>query len=551
MISARRRWLVVGLSALALALFVVVALTQRTPVERLTQVYTPTFRHVPASPPIHRTVRVLWHDLQGPDGQTFLRHLLPSQGGVLWLSLLVTLVVAFDFDRLGNPRNLDLVLLQALALSMFEIMRFFRVLGDAVYVQLMDWVFIAIFALNALLIARALWRVAHPAGTPWRPAIRLKPLIAVALVMLACDTMIALVREPDDVGFFVNLGAQRLRERHEMPYGDPLLTGSPGAAYGPLLYVAHLPFQLALAPHPLNAESIDRPALGAAATYNLPPPLATKLCTIAFHLIGVFALFVAARRLAGRDAAWALVALYCGSAFVLGIGGEDYFIGGMTYISHIAPTATTLVAFALLPVPWLSGVALALAAGVGFYPAFMAPAWLGYYWTRASSRREFLLGFLPTCIAIGLAVLRMSRPAGGRGLVGTIVFDTFGHHTDPAHYGFSPFSFWGQRGGIRGWFNSPLVAHSSFTTPFLLVFVAFAAGSFWIARRRAPHHLALVASTIAIGSSLQKIHPTGTYVAWALPFLLIGLFADARAASLDEPAGSPGIDKSVPAAANA
>jgi hypothetical protein len=364
----------------------------------------------------------------------------------------------------------------------------------------------------------------------------LKPLIAVALVMLACDTMIALVREPDDVGFFVNLGAQRLRERHELPYGDPLLTGSPGAAYGPLLYVAHVPFQLALAPERLNRESVDRPVLGAQGTYNLPPPLATKLCTIAFHLLGVAALLVAARRLAGADAAWAIVALYCGSAFVLGIGGEDFFIGGMTYISHIAPTAMTLVAYALLPAPWLSGVALALAAGVGFYPAFMAPAWLGYYWTNASNWSRFVLGFLPTAAAIGISVLLMSRPAGGRGLVATIVFDTFGHHTDPAHYGFSPFSFWGQRGGVRGWFNSPLVDHSSFTTPFLLAFVAFAVGSFWLARRRAPHHLALLAAAIAIGSSLQKIHPTGTYVAWAYPFLLLGLFADSPAAASEEEA---------------
>jgi hypothetical protein len=171
----------------------------------------------------------------------------------------------------------------------------------------------------------------------------------------------------------------------------------------------------------------------------------------------------------------------------------------------------------------------------------MAPAWLGHYWADASSRRRFVLGFVPTAVAIGVAVLLMSRPAGGRGLVETIVFDTFGHHTDLAHYGFSPFSFWGQRGGIRGWFNSPLVGHSSFTTPFLLAFVAFAAGSFWLTQRRAPHQLALVAAAIAIGSSLQKIHPTGTYVAWAYPFLLLGLFADLPALRPEERAGTAGV----------
>ena len=63
--------------------------------------------------------------------------------------------------------------------------------------------------------------------------------------------------------------------------------------------------------------------LGDAATYYLPPPLATKLCTITFHLAGLLALFIIGRRLTGQpDVGWALVALYCGSGFVLGIGGK-------------------------------------------------------------------------------------------------------------------------------------------------------------------------------------------------------------------------------------
>jgi hypothetical protein len=354
--------------------------------------------------------------------------------------------------------------------------------------------------------------------------------------MLACDTVAALVREPDDVGFFVNLGAQRLRERYLLPYGDPLLTGSAGAAYGPLLYVAHLPFQLALSPQRVNAESPDRPVLGAASTYRLPSELATKFCTIVFHLLGVFALFVSVRRLAGIDVAWALVTLYCGSAFVLGIGGEEFFIGGMTYISHIAPTAMTLLAMALLPSPLWSGVALALAAGVGFYPAFMAPAWLGYYWDRSDSRGRFLFGFLCVAAVIGVGVLVLSRADPGRGLIGTILFDTFGHHTDPQHYGRSPFSFWGQRNGVRGWLNAPLLAGSGFTTPFFVVFAAFVAAGFVFARRRSPQDLALVAAAVALGSSLIKIHPTGTYVAWAYPLLLIGLFATPLAAVQPQPA---------------
>src|SRR5438105_2662881 len=341
--------------------------------------------------------------------------------------------------------------------------------------------------------------------------------------------MDALVREPDDVGFFVNLGAQRLRERGAFPYGDPLLTGSPGAAYGPLLYVAHLPFQLALSPTPRNAESPDLPTLGSASTYNLPPPLATKLCTIAFHLVGLVALWIVGTRLRSKQVGWALVALYAGSAYVLGIGGEEYFIGGMTYISHIAPPAMTLVAFALMPLPALAGVALAIAAGVGFYPAFMAPAWLGYYWDDRLPRWAFLAGFLVAAAAIAAPVLLMSRPAGGHGLLATILSDTFGHHTDPQHYGFSPFSFWGQRQGIRGWFTQPIAAGSNLSTPLFLGLVGIAIGSFWLARRVRPSQLALVTAVIALAASLQKIHPTGTYIAWAYPLLLLGFFAEPAA----------------------
>jgi hypothetical protein len=468
----------------------------------------------------------LWNDLRTPPGQAFLRRMVPNQGGALWLALIVVLVVAFDWDCLDNPRNVDLIAMQAIGFAMFEILRFPRLLLDAVYVELMNWIFVAIFALNVFLIVRAWRRIRHEADTGWRPAIARRALIVLAAVLVVINLLDALVRDPDDVGFFANLGAQRLRERHALPYGDPLLTGSAGAAYGPLLFVAHLPFQWALAPVRLNDPSPDFVTLGPGSTYIAPPPLATKLCTIAFHALGIIALFAAARRLAGPDVAWALVALYCGSVYVLGVGGDDFFIGGMTYISHIAPTAVTLLAFALLPSPALAGVALAVAAGVGFYPAFMAPAWLGYYWDRPRGRGPFTAGFAAGCVAIGIPVLLLSRPAGGRGLMGTILNDTFGHHTDPRHYGLSPFSFWGQKGGIRGWFNTPLASGSGFTTPMFLSFLAIVIAGFWLTRRRTASQLALAAAIVALGASLTKIHPTGTYIAWAYPFLLLGFFAD-------------------------
>ena len=84
---------------------------------------------------------------------------------------------------------------------------------------------------------------------------------------------------------------------------------------------------------------------------------------------------------------------------MLGMGGAREFIGGLTFISHIAPAAATLVAFAFLPVPAMAGLMLAASVGVGFYPAFMVPEWAGYYWRNQGQ----CVRFLARRAAVGLA----------------------------------------------------------------------------------------------------------------------------------------------------
>lgn len=535
----RAIWAFVVLIALVAVLITAAVMNRPLVRESLTEVYTPTYASVPFTEGWSVTLTHVWADLHTPSGMQFLRKMVPGQSGVLWLSLVLLLAIGIDFEHLGHPRNIDLIATQAVGVCMFEILRFFQALQSPTYVHLLDWVFSVIFALSLFLIARALWRIRRPVAQPWRQTLPVRALVAIVAVLVVCDVAVALVREPDDAGFFINLGAQRLRERHRLPYGDPLLDGSAGAAYGPLLYVAHVPFQLALAPTPVNAESPDRPVLGAASRYHLPPLLATKLCAITFHLIGVLALVTIGRRLAGEAAAWAVAALYCGSAYVLGVGGDESFIGGMTFVSHVAPAAATLLAFAALARPAFAGVLLTIATGIGLYPAFLAPAWLGHYWDSPRARWRFLAGLAIAGIAIAAGVLLLSRPAPDRTLIGTILFDTFGHHTDPAHYGNSPFGFWGQRTGIRGWMMHPLLAASSFSTPAFLLFAGFSAVSFRIARRTDGRQLALLTAAITIGATLLKIHPTGAYVAWYYPFLLLGLFA--RAAGLTASAPTAAI----------
>ena len=162
----------------------------------------------------------------------------------------MALGVAFDFSRPRSSRNVDIILIMALSLMFFDIMRLARVRLTPEYWRFLDVVFTTIVALNAALLVRALWRARRSPGVEpaWRPNLRGRPLAALALVLVASDVFVALAREPDDAGYFVNLGAQRLRERGRLPYGDPLLTATPGAAYGPVLYAAHVPFQFLIEP---------------------------------------------------------------------------------------------------------------------------------------------------------------------------------------------------------------------------------------------------------------------------------------------------------------
>ncbi len=402
---------VLGISALVMSAVGCGAPTERETLN-VRQLETPRFD--PPPPPTGTALHELRTDLAGPEGRSLLAKFVPSQGAALLIALLVMLLVAFDWNRPGQSRNIELLALLPIGFLLFEVMRFFALLQDPSYWQLMDAVFISIMFFSVLLLAFALTRMKRPHAEPWRPNLPKRALMVLTLVLLSLNVMAGLLREPDDVGFYTNLGAQRLRERAMFPYGDPLLTNTPGATYSPILYFSHLAYQVMLVP--VQNAPDPRPEFG---VYVLPPILASQLATVTFHILGVIGLFVAARRLIGNDGAWGVTALYCGSAYVMGVGGDREMINGMTFASHIAPAAVTMLAFAALPRPWLSGALLATATWTLFYPAFFFPAWAGYYWRSRTQLIAFVGGFAIAGLVIGVPVLLRSQPIEGRGVIST------------------------------------------------------------------------------------------------------------------------------------
>ncbi len=460
------------------------------------------------------------------------KKLEPNQAGVLWLALIVVLVVGFDFRRPLSSHNADLMALSLLGLLLIDVVELAEFKLDQPGNRWrFQTTFLGIFLVSAGLMVRSLAGALLRERPPWTPSLPHRPLVWLAVVLFAGNAVLALGRAPDDAGYYTNLGAKRFLETGYLPYGDPLLRGGAAATYGPFLYLAHVPFQLVLSTAIPNAR-VDQEGrnlqVGEAALRRYVPPLAlaTKLTLLMFHIAGVAALILIGRRLAGPSVGWALACLYLGSSYVQGLGGERLFITGMTFISHIAPTAVTLLAFAALERPFLAGSLLAGAAGVLFYPTFYLPAWFGYlFWRNKRSSGRFLAGFMVVLLlAVGFVWLR-TQPSEGEGVLQAVYESTVGHQEAKGGYGASTFGFWGTHPRMAAFWQRPLISDWYLLKPAFMVFAVVVGASFFLARGRTVPQLALLTAAVAIAIQLWKSHAGGTYVEWYYPFLLIGLFA--------------------------
>ena len=511
-------------ASLAAAAIVLAAVAAHFEVPRFVgDISSPVFKPVEL-PEVPAALGAMEQHLHRVSGHQWLQQLTPNQGGALWLSLLIVLFVGLDANG-WSARTRDLLLLQATAWLLFGTLDVFSQTDAPPFLAWVRLMFELAALATAILWVRTFWLQWRPYRAPWRAAIRRGTLATVATSLVVLDLSVVFLQPPDDSSFFANLGGERLRDRGQLPYGDPMLTGTAGAAYPPLLYAMHAGAQ-ALIGVPRRQPAEDRPELGARSDYREPPRVAAQLVLAFSQLAGLMALWLLGRQALGERGGWALVALYAGSSYLLVVGGTRESVSGLTFVSHIVPASATLIAFSALSRPWLNGVLLATSAGLGFYPAFFFPIWTAWHWRHGwRNALRFVAGFAVVSALVAAWVLARSAPAPGLTLVGTIVRDTLGHHSDPAGYGMSVYGLWGQQSGVLAWLGHPLMGTATWTTPFFLLFVAALALATALAHRADVPRLALLTGGAAIGANLWKIHATATYVSWYYPFLLFGLLA--------------------------
>jgi hypothetical protein len=450
--------------------------------------------------------------------------LQPDDGGAILAGLVVLLIVACRFTPFRFLWNLDVLLLLVVAVLFADLVPRQHRLDRPGERESFTLAFTLIYAATAWWALRGLIGSRMTRPPRFNPVVPTGLLAVLAIVLVLWNMLIVLVRPPDDCGVYTNLGTQRMLESKTLPYGDAALRSGAAATYGPVLYLAHAPVHLAAGTHARNAPNAS---LDPAAGYENPPLWITKAVCAAFHAIGLVALFLIGRQLMGSHVGWALVCLYAGSAYVLGVGGGETRIGGMGYISHIAPAGLTVAAFLALSRPVLSGALLALAAGTVYYPAFFFPAWWAWHKSRRQALR-FTIGFAATGLLLAGVVIAFTHTEPGENAVKLFFESTLEHQEAAGQYGSSPFSFFGVHPALRASWASPLFGDSSLLKPTFLGVAALSLLGFVLGRGRTVPQLAMLTASLAAAVQLWKTHATGSYVEWYYPFLLIGMFCEDR-----------------------
>lgn len=462
----------------------------------------------------------------GESLRQILEKFAPDQSGAIWINILVWFLVAGDHERLLSRRNAALALLVVPALLMVDIMLWEPLLADPDRGWILGTVFTTLWLVTAGMMVWALHMAVSPSRLRWTTNLSTRALKVLFVLITVVNLTVILGRKPEDAGYYINLGTSRWIETGTMPYGDRALIGgeSPGggaaSAYGPVLYAAHVPFQFLLGADHNPPELDPRDP-----SYRKPPKLASQLPCLLFYWLGLLALFRMGKRLAGTDFGLGVAVLYASSACVQGVGSDQYYIGGLTFISHMAPIAIVLLSLSFSAVPFVAGFLLSTAAFMLFYPVLFAPALCGWYFWRKRGLVPFLAGYAAAAVAVLGMVYVCTDSIGDYGPIELFLRNIIAHQegSGSGDYGTSRFGFWGTHPELAQMFQTPLFGETGLFKPTFLMVAGLSVATFFLAKGRSVVRVALLMAGVGAATQLWKTHGGGTYVTFYLPLLIFGL----------------------------
>ena len=194
---------------------------------------------------------------------------------------------------------------------------------------------------------------------------------------------------------------------------------------------------------------------------------------------------------------------------VMGIGAATLYLmlpytAQMTNeIKHALPAASLVWAILWYRKPLVAGVLLGLAGGMTYYPLFLLPLWLSFYWPRGLLR--FIAGVVVMLIFLACVLVSSDSLVGNLRLMFGIL--------PPAMNGLG--GVWDE--SLGGW-------SSYWRIPVLTAFVALAASmALWPAQKNLGTLLSCSAA-VMVATQTWHGYGGGTYMAWYLPLILLTIF---------------------------
>jgi hypothetical protein len=398
----------------------------------------------------------------------------------IWLPLCVLFLAPFVDPR----RPLRLIHLDLLALIGFSASLFFF---NKAKIELSVGL---VYPVLAYVFLRMLWAGFSPTERRDKllPVAPRGLLVAGIVALVAFHTAyVATEGKVIDVGLAGVIGADRLTHGEDV-YGEGASSGMPirGDVYGPVNYIAYVPFELAF---PWSGHWDDVPAARAAA--------------LGFELLTALALFGLGRRLrAGPEGMTLGIALayawlaYPFTMYTLGSSFNDGLVAFLVVCCLLVVTTAPA-----------RGAFSALAGLTKFGPLILAPLFAaGHGDRRARPLVLFGLGFLVTAAVVTLPLL----PDGG---FRELYDRSLGYQASRG----SPFSVWGQAPSLHALQTVTKVAA-----------VALAGALFFVPRTRTTIQLAALAAALLIAVQVTANHWFYPYTVWFAPLVLVAVFAQRR-----------------------
>ena len=423
-----------------------------------------------------------------------------------YLSAILIIALFFKFNRILSVRNLDLLLLLALAPGLLCVR--LGIENDSSGVELFGYWWL--FGINALLLLRALWDSAMVRRPLLDPNMNASGLLFLASALFLFLMANVITGSTDQSDLRSAQRAQMLSDRQASQVeAISLETHGPGF---PLMFsLPAIPTSRVLGEEgdqPANVEPSTNGESEAtdddsnktdetpSAEFTTGQVVTAKVAAIISQAMIVLGMvLIGLRHFENLTMGCAAAMLY------LLLPYTAMWTGSVT---HLLPAALLVWAVFNYRTPLLAGVLLGLAFGTVYYPVFLLPLWLSFYWKRGLWRLLIGIG-----IAISALVITEIATSSDFAMFAGRMQQMFGIHWPQMENLSGAWAFW----------------YPVFRYPILAAFLGMSLLTFplWPSPKTLASLLSCSAA-VMLGVQFWHAHTGGLALAWYLPLFLLMVF---------------------------